>query len=406
LNDDNGARRWFLLSVATVAQVGTAVIRFGIPALMPLIRLDLGLDRTQVGLVSTVLNTGAAAAGIPSGKAVDRLGERRVIGYGTIACGAVILCVGAAWNFAILLPILIATGFLSTTSVPAGGKVVARWFRDNERATAMGIRQTGVSLGGAIAAAALPPLALLTSWRAALGVAGICAIVIGLASLYLYDDPPDAAPRDEHGTPIGIGTLAARNDTRAVLAYTFLFGGAQWCYLTYLTLYLTEAVHLSVVVAGTLLAIGQLCGTFGRIGWGVMSDRLMAGRRRRALLLVGTLAVLMTTGMALMAPDTPFAVIAIVVALLGLSVQGWNGLAHTLASELAGERAAGVAVGLNNSVGFLGVMLWPPIFGAIVDWTDSYRAAWLMLAGLLVVAMAALMYVRESNNRGAKGRMQ
>jgi len=394
-NPGTNRQRWFLLGVATAAQIGASIIRLGIPALMPFIRQDLGLDRIQVGLTSTVLNTGAAAAGIPAGRAVDRFGERRVIGYGTIACGAAILGAGVTSSFALLLLILIVTGFLSTTSVPAGGKVVVRWFGSHERGTAMGIRLTGVSLGGAIAAAALPPLALATSWRSALCLAGAATIVIGIVSLYAYREPPDTRTVEERRPGVGAWALAARGDMRAVNAYTLLFGAGQWCYLTYLTLYLTEAIDMSVVVAGSLLAVGQLCGTFGRIGWGVMSDRLMHGRRRPALALVGTLAVIMTLGMAMLTPHTPFFVVAVIVALLGLSIQGWNGLAHTIASELAGTRDAGVAVGINNSVGFLGVIALPPLFGAVVDWTDSYRAAWVLLAGLLVLALALLIFVRE-----------
>lgn len=398
--DDNAARagahkRWFLLAVATVAQISMAAIRLGVLALIPFIRQDLALDRTQIGLISTILNAGGAAAGIPAGKAVDRFGERLVIGLGAVGSGIVILGVGITQSLTVLFLVLIATGLLTTAAAPAGGKIVVRWFSGSERATAMGIRQTGVPLGGAIAAVALPPIAFLTSWQTALSVAGFFAIVIGIAALYLYREPVETRHYEGHGPGAGIKALLARADIRAVLTYSFLFGAGQWCYLTYLTLYLTEAIHTSVIAAGTLLGVAQLCGTAGRVGWGVVSDRFFDGRRKPALLIVGGLAVVMTLAMTLMSPATPFAVIVVITALLGLTLQGWNGLAHTLASELAGARVAGVAVGMTNSIGFVGVMLLPPVFGAVVDWSDSYRAAWLMLTGLLLVPLWALVYVKE-----------
>lgn len=138
-----GHRRWVLLGMATVAQVSVAMIRLGFPALAPLIRQDLGLDRTQLGVMSSLLNAGSAAAGIPAGKAVDRFGERRVLGYGSILSGLVILGVSSASSFAALIPILLLTGLLTATSAPAGGKIVATWFHSRERGTAMGIRQMG-----------------------------------------------------------------------------------------------------------------------------------------------------------------------------------------------------------------------------------------------------------------------
>lgn len=394
-------RRWFLLAVATVGQIGMAAIRLGVLALMPFIRQDLALDRTQIGFITTILNAGGAAAGIPAGKAVDRFGERLVIGYGAIGSGLVILAVSLTQNFAALLLILTATGLLTTAAAPAGGKIVTRWFRDSERATAMGIRQTGVPLGGAIAAVALPPIALLTSWQTALSVAGLCAIVIGVAALRLYREPADTTHYEGHGPRPSVAALLARPDIRAVMVYSFLFGAGQWSYLTYLTLYLTEEIKLSVILAGTLLGVAQLCGTAGRIGWGVVSDRFFRGHRKPALLLVGGLAVLMTLAMTLMSPHTPFVVIAGITGLLGLSLQGWNGLVHTFASELAGARVAGLAVGMANSIGFVGVMLLPPVFGAVVDWTGSYRAAWVMVTVLLLVPLGLLVYVKETNGGGS-----
>jgi sugar phosphate permease len=80
-----------------------------------------------------VLNGGAAAAGIPAGKAVDRIGERLILAYGTIASGIIIMGVNAVSNLTGLLAVLLLVGFITTTTVPAGSKVVARWFSERER---------------------------------------------------------------------------------------------------------------------------------------------------------------------------------------------------------------------------------------------------------------------------------
>ena len=42
------------------------------------------------------------------------------------------------------------------------------WFQRDERATAMGIKQTGVPAGGVVAAALAPSLVLVIGWRGAL----------------------------------------------------------------------------------------------------------------------------------------------------------------------------------------------------------------------------------------------
>ena len=47
------------------------------------------------------------------------------------------------------------------------------WFNRDERAAAMGIKQTGVPAGGVFAAVLAGPLLLIVGWRGALAILGI-----------------------------------------------------------------------------------------------------------------------------------------------------------------------------------------------------------------------------------------
>ncbi|MBI1893087.1 MAG: MFS transporter [Candidatus Rokubacteria bacterium] len=375
--------------------MSVAIIRMGIPALMPLIKEGLRLTRTEVGFVSSVLNGGAAVAGIPVGKAVDRLGERWVIAYVAMASGFFIMGVNWASTFMMLLPVLLLTGVATGSSAPAGGKAIIGWFPERERGTAMGLRQMATPLGGAIAAMTLPPLALTFGWRFAFVFAGIFAIGIGLGALYLYKEPPGLDLRAGEAQATGFKELLLRKDIWAVLIYVFILAGGQWCYLTYLLLYLTENVHLPLTLAGSLLAVGQLCGAAGRIVWGFLSDRAAGGRRGPVLLLIGLVTVFLILVTSLFSPKTPVWLVSLTVALLGLTLRGWNGLTLTLASELVGVQVAGLAVGLTNTVGYVGIIALPPVFGFLVDQTNSYRLAWMVLAGMIMIALVPLRWAKE-----------
>ena len=128
-----------------------------------------------------------------------------------------------------------------------------------------------------------------------------------------------------------------------------------------------------------------------------MSDRFFGSRRKPTLLVVGFLAILMTLWTSLFSPQTSSGLAFLVVALLGLTLLGWNGLYLALVSELAGSRVAGMAIGLSNTGAFLGIVTLPPIFGFIVDHSNSYRPAWIGLAGMILVALSVLRCVREED---------
>ena len=97
-----------------------AVIHLGIPALIPLIQDELKLSRTEVGLLTSVLNSGVVVAAIAAGKAADRFGERLIIAYGAMACGIIVMGMNWVAGFATLFPVLLLLGLATATSTPAG----------------------------------------------------------------------------------------------------------------------------------------------------------------------------------------------------------------------------------------------------------------------------------------------
>jgi ACS family hexuronate transporter-like MFS transporter len=395
LHSQSSRQRWFVLGIVTLAQVGVALIHLGVPALIPFIQQDLKLSRTEVGLISSVLNGAVVMFAIAAGKGVDYFGERWVIAAGAMLSGVVMIAMPWVVSFAAFLAVLIFIGFATASCTPAGTKAVTAWFPARERGTAMSVRQTSVPLGGTLSALMLPSLALLYGWRNALCAAGLVALAIGVAVLALYRGPLEGSQRPAVGPRANLIHLLRRKDIRAGLVYPFVLSGGQWCYLTYIELYLTEVVGLSIARAATLLALGQVSGTFARVFWGVLSDRLFYGRRKPVLFWVGILAFVSTAATGLFSAQTPWWFIWATIALLGATVMGWNGIYLTLASESAGLNVAGLAVGLSSTFAFLGIVVFPPIFGYLVDAGFSYRFAWAALAAITLIPVILLQWVHE-----------
>jgi MFS family permease len=93
-------------------------------------------------------------------------------------------------------------------------------------------------------------------------------------------------------------------------------------------------------------------GITGRIGWGVVSDRI--GRRGPVMVLVGLVAMGSCLAMASAREDTFILLIAVFAFLLGLSAMGWNGVYLTLLSESVPMHAAATAMGASLTIAFVG----------------------------------------------------
>jgi predicted MFS family arabinose efflux permease len=265
----------------------------------------------------------------------------------------------------------------------------------------MGIRQTGVTIGGLAAAFLLPPVAVRFGWEAALGLgAGVALLTVLLFALF-YRELPEVVDEgaDSYPPRVPLRSIVRERGFLATTGYAFVLMGVQGSAASYLALSLHEEVGLSIVAAGAFLAVFQVGGIAGRIGWGVVSDKI--GRRGPVMLLVGLVAMASCLAMASVGEGTVIPLVAALAFLLGLSAMGWNGLYLTLLSESVPMHAAATAMGASLTIAFVGMFLASPLFGLAADLTGSYGASWLGLAGWTVVAIALGFLAREPHE-GAK----
>src|SRR6202048_3581535 len=75
-------------------------------------------------------------------------------------------------------------------STPAGGRAILAWF-DRDRGLAMGIRQTGVPVGGLFGALTLPLVAHVAGYRGAFAFAAGVVAVPTLIAYYGYREVRD-----------------------------------------------------------------------------------------------------------------------------------------------------------------------------------------------------------------------
>ena len=259
----------------------------------------------------------------------------------------------------------------------------------------MGLKQTGLPFGGAVGAAMPPLIALAVGWRNALIVSAAGVALLGTATLFLYQDPPDL-PRPAPGAPSSSMWWVLRNrDLWMVASATLIFAAMQTVWMSFLVLYLKDVVGLPVLAAAGYLAAAQVTGMAGRVAFGLLSDRAFAGGRRIVLFIAGIGSALCSLAMAGIGPGSSPWLLGALALTFGFVGIGWNGVQHTLMAELAGARPAGTAVGLGLAVSSLGVTLGPPAFGWLVERVGGYRLPWVSLAASMGLALVLLGFVRE-----------
>jgi len=392
--------RWAILALITVSHIIGAVAQYGINTLAPFYQQDLDLSRAQIGLFFTAFYSGLAGLSYGAGWLADRLGVRGTILSGHLALGLWTIAASFAPSFAWAFGSFFLAGLGYSFLNPASTKGVMGWFYRDERATAMGLKQTGVPAGGVVAALVAPSLVLLVGWRWSLAGLGIMNLFFGFFFWALWREPANETGGSEAPAPSSEGAQPALHvwNLLTVSFGTALLLVGQMALLTYVPLFLKETVGLSAYWASQALAVTQAGGMTGRIGWGVVSDRLFGGKRKIVLVLIGILSVGLTLGLGLLPPAAPLGAVLPLIFLAGLCMVGYQGVSYALIGEIAGKARTGAALGIVITVNSLGTIVGTPLFGHLVDVTGSYSIAWRALSGTIFLGILALiLFLREPN---------
>jgi predicted MFS family arabinose efflux permease len=161
------------------------------------------------------------------------------------------------------------------------------------------------------------------------------------------------------------------------------FAATQLSMATFLVTFLTERAGVPLVTAGIVMAVAQGAGVVGRILLGWVADRLR--RPGRVLALLGISMAIASVATGLISSAWPLTSIFVVTAILGLTGLSWNGVYLAEVAVIALPGAAGAATGGALSMTFLGIVLGPALFSAVVSLSGSYTL------GFCIVAAAALM---------------
>jgi sugar phosphate permease len=372
-----------MLLLVTLAHALGAFSALAVAPLAPFLLDALELSRGQVGLLLPAAYFGGVVMSLPAGWLTDRAGVRATLAGGLGLIGTMVALAARVESIGALLGCLVLGGFGFSVLNPATGRAVIDWFAPRKRGVAMGIKQTGLTLGGVLGALVLPPVAAAHSWRDALSLAGAIALSCGLLVALAYRPAASHAA----GAPLAPARLREvpfffqRRGVVLVLVCGLALSMTQSSLLGYLALYGRESLRLSSVEAARLLAFAQAGGAVARFGWGIVSDRFHDSRRRPGIVASAALACLSFAALAL-APAFPPAAVALLAAAAGMAAFGWVGLYFTLVAEIGGARYAGLLTGVAVMFSWSGVLVGPPLFGAVLQTTGHWTVPWLLLAAI------------------------
>jgi MFS family permease len=380
------------LAVQTLTAMGLAIPS----VLAPVAASDFDVAPTALGRWVGFSYMIAMFAGLAGGTLVGRYGPSRVHQAAVLGV-ALGLATGAGAQVALLLLCGLCLGAAHGLVNPASSAILAAASPPRIRSMVFSIKQTGVPLGGAIAGILVPALLLWMSWQAA-----VLALAIGAAVLLVlvvrHDPADDAARRLERlrlrSFAAPVAEVWANRPILELAAVSGVYSAIQISFLTYLVSYLKLELGYSLVAAGVVFAVAQISGAAGRVLWGVVADHLL--KPRSVLAGLGLVMIVCGGALASLNPAWPPAAVLAVCVLYGATAVGWNGVFLAEVARLAPDGRVAYLTGGTQFFTFAGVLIGPPLFGAIASATGTYGAGFVVTAALPLLVVVPMLARRGS----------
>ena len=347
--------------------------------------LELGVPATWLGVLSACFAVAPLILAVPSGHAVDRFGERRVMLVGSalvVAAAAAFVLLGGGVAGLVVGSVLLGTGHLC--SVVGEQALVANATPAGRHDTAFGYYTFAASLGQALG----PGLILLFGGSRTIPATGaIFASALGIAAalvvvtLLLRSSVRARAAGDADDTG-GMRTLLRRPGLLRALTVSCVVLAAVDITLVYLPALGTERGIASGAV-GTLLTLRAAASMISRLFLGRLAARL--GRRA---LLVGSVA-LSAVGLAVAVVPMPLWALAVVVVALGFGLGAGQPLTMSWLAESTPPGLRGRAMSLRLTGNRVGQVLVPSAAGLLAAGAGAGGVLALTAAGLAAAGVAA-----------------
>ena len=405
--------RLLILALVTVGTMINYLDRTVISVAAPLMSSELGLDAAVMGIVFSAFSWTYAAAQIPGGIVLDRLGVRLTYFLSVTIWSAFTLLQGFATGLTSLIACRMGLGIAEAPAYPSNSRVLGTWFPQAERARATGVYSVGQYFGLAFLSPVLFWTAGTFGWRALLIIVGAIGIGFGVVWYALYRDPKDSGANQAELDHIAAGgglALQAAENTRFewkhigfLLRQRQILGASigQFCgnstlvfFLTCFPTYLATERHMGWIKVGFFAVLPFIAACIGVVIGGLWSDRLLkstgsASVARKTPVITG----LLLASCIVIANFVDSDALVITVMSVAFFGQGMVNLGWTLLTDVAPRQLMGLTGGVFNLCANLAGIITPLVVGFVVASTGSFFWALAFIGAVAFMGVISYVFI-------------
>lgn len=358
----------------------------------PLLKDELRISVTQLGILLSAFFWTYTAMQFVSGWLVDRFEVKRVMAAGFLVWSLATSATGFVRGFTMLLAMRLIIGAGESVMVPASSKILGLHLLEDQRGFANGVLQGAYSFGPAVGTLGAGLLMARFGWRPVF-------IGIGLTSLAWVPAWIKWMPRAGvmARSPIavpGFAEILRQRSFWGVCAGHFSVNYLAYFMLTLLPFYLVHERHLSMQTMAKVASAYYAVEGLSAIATGWLSDFFIRRNHtptlvRKSAMAIGHLIAAIALAACFMATSHWY---LLCLAAVGIGCGTARAGPFAFSQTLAGPRATGKWTGLQNGFANLAGVVAPALTGFLVDRTGKFLAPLAIAAAVLVAGGFAWVF--------------
>ncbi len=387
----NTKRAWIVALATIFAGIALALVQNKVAPCMTTLQSAFGIDMATAGWLSSLFSLVGIVMAIPASIVLNKLGPKKG-GIIALICAIVGSIIGV---MTVSIPVLMASRVVEGIGVGLmsviGPSIIAMWFPETKRGLPMSIwaaYQMGAQaimffLGGV--------LTTNFGWQGMwwFGLAA-CVVALVFYVLCVKSPRPEDSYADVESEDVSLVEGMRSPYAWIMSAVTMLFCIGCFGFVNWIATCWSQIFSMSEGDANMWVGYFSLGGVVAAVIVGALLNKIR-NRKLFGAIALALFGVVSVWGMNMGNPMflLPFVIIYPFVDASFPCVL-WTMTAQTVKKpELAGVALGVVSIGFN-----LGILLGPPIIGAVVDAAGWTVASWVILA-VCVAAAALLMFVKQ-----------
>lgn len=380
---------------------------------IPGMSLELGLEKSEIGILGSVLAITYGISKFASGIICDRSNPRYMMALGLLLTGLCNICFGLSSSLLMLAVFWGMNGWFQGFGWPPCVRFLTQWYSHSERGSWWSSWNVSHNVGSFLIAWIVGVVLQFYGWRYAMYVPGVICIMGAFFLLNRLRDTPESLGlppieefRNDHIDKIEAQNIApVKESTWSVLVKYIFKNPLMWLlaiayFFVYLVrtgindwtaLFLIESKGYSMMGANGCVSLFEVGGFCGSLAAGWCSDKLF-NARRGPINVIYSFGMLLTIGMFWMIPPGFPILDSLLLFLVGFSIFGPQMMIGMAAAELSHKQNAATSTGFVGLFAYIGAAFGGYPIGFVTEvwgWTGFY---WILIVSSLTALMLLLPF--------------